>query len=358
VAEEADKPRDRAATAEARAAAARARAAVAAVARAAVVAAAAVVVAAGAGEDLMNKALSFALVVSVACSTTPAAAPENAQQRGFASPDEAANTLIDAVARWDVPELVAILGKDGENLVASNDTAGDRVRANAFVAKAREKHAVTRDANDGRAWLIVGNQDWPLPIPIVKSDDKWYFDAAAGHDEIVNRRIGENELDVITICSGYAEAQRAYAASTHDGATVHQYAQRLLSTPGKQDGLAWQNKDGSWGGPVAEVVAKAVEDGYLKRGEPFHGYYFKVLHGQGEAATLGKLDYVIEGAMVGGFALVAWPAEYGVTGVKTFIVSYDDVVYQKDLGPTTSTLAPMIDRYDPDASWKRTDDEW
>jgi len=335
-----------------------------AVAHAAVVGAEVVAVAAGdvagaGGGDVMNRAVGFASVValSVAC-TTPAVAPENSAQRGFASPDEAATTLIDAVARWDVPEVVAILGKDVEDLVASNDPAADRARANAFVARAREKHVVTRDPNDARAWLIVGNQDWPLPIPIVKSEGKWYFDGAAGRDEIVRRRIGENELDVIAICRGYAEAQQAYAATTHDGAPIHQYAQRLVSTPGKQDGLAWQKPDGSWEGPIGEIVAKGIDEGYAKRGAPFHGYYFRVLRGQGDAAKLGKLDYVINGAMLGGFALLAWPAEYGVTGVKTFIVSYDDLVYEKDLGAETAVRAPMIERYDPDGTWKRTDDDW
>jgi len=298
------------------------------------------------------------LVLPIACAT-PAAAPSNPDQRGFATTNEAADALVDAVARWDVPAIVGIVGKDGEDLVASADTAGDRARANAFVAKAREKRVIVSDpTNADYAWMTIGNQDWPVPIPLVQDHGKWYFDGAAGHDEILKRRIGENELDTLTILRGFAEAQQAYAAEPHDGATTRQYAQKLVSSPGKQDGLAWRNIDGTWGGPIGDTVAKGIEEGYAKRGAPFHGYYFKVLKGQGDAARLGKLDYVTDGAMIGGFALLAWPAEYGVTGVQTFIVSYDDVVYQKDIGPRTASLAPSIERYDPDASWKRTEDEW
>jgi hypothetical protein len=298
------------------------------------------------------------LVLSIACAQ-PAVSPQNADQRGFATAEAAADSLVDAVARWDTPAIIAIVGKEGEDLIASADVAGDRARANAFVEKAHEKRVIVPDpTNSDYAWMTIGNQDWPVPIPLVQDHGKWYFDGAAGRDEILKRRIGENELDTLTILRGYAEAQAAYAASQHDGATTKQYAQKLVSSPGKQDGLAWKNTDGTWAGPIGDIVAKGVEEGYAKRGAPFHGYYFKVLKGQGEAARLGKLDYVVDGAMIGGFALLAWPAEYRVTGVKTFIVSYDDVVYEKDLGPQTTTLAPAIDRYDPDASWQRTDDEW
>ena len=320
---------------------------------------AAVVEAAVADEDAM-KTRSFiaAVVVSIACAT-PAAAPSNHDQRGFATAKEAADAFVDAVARWDVPEILAIVGKEGEDLVASADAVGDRARANAFVARAREKRVIVADpTNSDYAWMTVGNQDWPLPIPLVQDHGKWYFDGAAGRDELLKRRIGENELDTLTVLRGYAEAQQAYAAELHDGAATPQYAQKLVSSPGKQDGLAWQNANGAWAGPIGETVAKGIAEGYAKRTEPFHGYYYKVLKGQGAAARLGKLDYVVEGAMIGGFALLAWPADYRVTGVQTFIVSYDDVVYQKDLGPTTATIAPSIERYDPDATWKRTDDEW
>jgi hypothetical protein len=278
---------------------------------------------------------------------------------GFATPKEAANALIQAAANYDVPALLKILGQDGEDLVESADTVADKNRAEKFVALAKEKTEVTTDPkNKSHATLTVGNNDWPLPIPIVMKNGKWYFDAKAGHDEILRRRIGTNELDSITVCRGYVEAQEEYALTIHDDSGVNQYAQKIVSTPGKHDGLAWQNPDGTWGGPVGEGVAKAISQGYTSQTEPFHGYYFKVLKGQGPSARLGQLDYVIDGAKIGGFALVAWPAEYLVTGVQTFIVSYDGVVYQKDLGPDTAKIASAMERYDPDKTWRETDDDW
>jgi hypothetical protein len=194
--------------------------------------------------------------------------------------------------------------------------------------------------------------------PIVKTGGKWQFDSKAGHEEVLNRRIGENELDAISISRGYVEAQKQYATQIHDNSGVNQYAQKIISTPGKHDGLAWKNPDGSWGGPVGHAVAEALQEGYSEKGGPFHGYYFKVLKGQGPAAKLGPLDYMIDGAMIGGFALVAWPAEYGVTGVQTFIVSYDGVVHQKDLGQKSTQIASAMDRYDPNRTWKATNDDW
>ncbi|HEY6374542.1 MAG TPA: DUF2950 family protein, partial [Edaphobacter sp.] len=171
-------------------------------------------------------------------------------------------------------------------------------------------------------------------------------------------RIGTNELDAITICRGYVEAQKDYAEQIHDDSGVNQYAQRIISTPGKQDGLAWKNPDGSWGGPVGEEIAKNLVEGDAAQGKPFHGYYFKVLKGQGPDAPLGKLDYMIEGAMIGGFALVAVPADYRVTGVKTFMVDYDGVVYQKDLGPDSLKIVQNMELYNPDKTWRPTSDNW
>jgi hypothetical protein len=231
--------------------------------------------------------------------------------------------------------------------------------AAAFAAKAREKNEIALDPkNSGRAILSVGNDEWPLPIPLVKKAGKWTFDTKAGRQEILFRRIGANELDAIQICRGYVEAQDEYAMEKHDNAEVSQYAQRIISTPGKHDGLAWQNPDGTWGGPVGEGVAKALEQGYTDRSQPYHGYYFKVLKGQGPSAPLGKMDFMVEGAMIGGFALAAAPADYRVTGVKTFIVSYEGTVYEKDLGPNTLKIFRNLELYDPDKTWKRTNDNW
>lgn len=279
----------------------------------------------------------------------------SAAGRGFDTADDAAKALVDAAEKYDVPELLAILGPGAEDLVSS-DPVGDKERAQNFAREAREKQSVTMYAKRTRAELTVGEDAWPLPIPIVNRKGKWYFDARAGRQEILYRRIGENELDAIQVCRGFVEAEQDYSEEKHDGSQLNQYAQRIISTPGKHDGLAWQNSDGSWGGPVGEKVAEAVQQGYAA-GQPYHGYYFKVLNGQGPAAPLGTLDFLVNGAMIGGFALVATPAQYRVTGVKTFIVSHDGIVYQKDLGPTGLDTFKQMQRYNPDKSWERTDDD-
>ncbi len=190
-----------------------------------------------------------------------------------------------------------------------------------------------------------------MPIPAVEKDGAWRFDPGMAREEILNRRIGANELDAIEVCRGFVEAQHEYAMTKHDKAPVNQYAQRIISTPGKHDGLAWKGEDGSWQGPVGEGIARAIAEGYSERLDPYHGYYFKVLKGQGPHAALGELDFVVKGYMIGGFALVAAPAEYEVTGVKTFIVSHDGIVYEKDLGPTTLEQFRAMERFDPDESW-------
>lgn len=289
-------------------------------------------------------------------STSSAAAPE--KQRGFATPQAAAEALINAAESYNVPALLEIFGPEGKELVASADPVRDKSRGREFVAMARQKNSVT--VNGSRATLLVGNEDWPVPVPIVKKSGKWYFDTKAGRQEILYRRIGANELDAIQICRGYVEAQKQYASTVHDDSGIHQYAQRLISTPGKQDGLFWNDPDGSAGGPISKPIAHAIQEGYSTSStspSPFHGYIFKVLKGQGPAAPLGQLDFVIKGAMIGGFALVAVPAQYRVTGVKTFIVSHDGIVYQKDLGPDSLKIVQQMDRYNPDKSWRVTNDE-
>jgi hypothetical protein len=197
----------------------------------------------------------------------------------------------------------------------------------------------------------VGNEDWPFPVPLVRHGDKWSFDAKAGRQELLYRRIGANELDAIQICHGYVEAQHNYALQKREGYDVNQYAQRIISTPGTQDGLAWQNPDGNWGGPIGEKIAQAIEQGYTSRSEPYHGYFFKILKGQGPAAPLGQMEFVVKGIMIGGFALVAAPAQYGVTGVRSFIVSQDGVVYDKDLGPKSLEEFQKMGLFNPDKSW-------
>jgi hypothetical protein len=280
------------------------------------------------------------------------------QQKTFDTAQQAADAMILAVKNDDVTALLEIFGPAGKDFVSTGDDVQDKNSRAAFAALAKEKMSVEIDPrHPNRAILSVGDEEWPTPVPIVKQAGKWHFDSQAGRTEILDRRIGANELDAITICRGYAEAQKEYASEIHDDSGVNQYAQRIISTPGKHDGLAWQNADGTEGGPIAEGVAKALEEGYSSKSGPYHGYYFKTLTGQGPAAPLGQLNYVVEGVMIGGFALVAWPAEYQVTGVQTFLVSYDGIVYQKDLGPDTAKTAAGMTLYNPDKTWHRTDDE-
>jgi len=286
---------------------------------------------------------------------TPAAAAASAtagKPERFATPEQAADALIEAAERFDVAALSRIFGRGQQNVVLSGEAGRDRERAAAFAAQAHEKHEISLSPlNPGRAFLLVGAQDWPFPVPIVKRGGQWSFDASAGRVEMLNRRIGSNELDAIQICRGYVEAQYAYAYEKRQGYDVNQYAQRIISTPGTQDGLAWRNPDGSWGGPVGEPIARAIAQGYSSKSEPYHGYFFKVLKGQGAAAPHGASDFVVEGVMIGGFALVAAPAKYGETGVKTFIVSQDAVVYEKDFGPTTLEQFKKMKLFNPDKSW-------
>ena len=310
--------------------------------------------------------LMFALfftpaVFAHAASESKPRAPENPRpaQKTFGTPKQAADALIQAAEGFDVPALKEILGPDGDDLVSSGDPVRDKNIAVAFAAEAHERNSITADPkNANRAVLVTGNEEWPLPIPIVKRNGSWVFDTRAGREEILFRRIGANELDAIQVCRGYVEAQEEYALEKHDDAEVNQYAQRIVSTPGKHDGLAWQNPDGSWGGPVGEHIAEALEQGYTDRSQPYHGYYFKILRGQGPAAPLGEMGFVVEGVMIGGFGLAAAPANYRVTGVKTFIVSYEGIVYEKDLGPDTLNIFENMELYNPNKTWHRTDDNW
>jgi hypothetical protein len=284
--------------------------------------------------------------------------PAPSAQTAFDTPESAAQALIQAAGSYDVPTLLKILGADAQDLVSSEDSVGDKERASEFARLGQEKHSIAiSPKNPGRAELSVGNDDWPLPIPIVRRSGKWFYDTKAGRQEILFRRIGENELDVIETCRLFVDAQKEYAQEKHDGSPITQYAQRVISTAGKQDGLAWQNADGTWAGPLGEEVAKAITQGYNVSDPPYEGYHFKVLKGQGPAAPLGQIDFMVEGVMIGGFALAAAPAQYGVTGIQTFIVSHDGVVYQKDLGPGTQAAFSSMERYNPDKTWKRAEDE-
>lgn len=286
-------------------------------------------------------------------------APAKAEQTRFDTPQQAADALVQVAANLDVAAAKEILGPDSADLISSEDPVTDKNEAQAFAAKAKEKLSIEIDKSDpSRATISVGNDASPFPIPLVKAEGKWAFATKLGREELVKRRIGANELNAITICRGFVEAQREYAAEKHDDSKVNQYAQNIISNPGKHDGLAWQNPDGTWGGPVGPEVAKALQNGYsAKPDTAYHGYYFKVLKGQGSSAPMGQIDFVIGGAMIGGFALAAAPAEYRVTGVKTFIVGAAGKVYEKDLGKDTLTTFQAMDRFNPDETWQETTDD-
>jgi hypothetical protein len=286
------------------------------------------------------------------------AAQTAAPAKAFDTPQQAADAAVKAAAENDVPALEALFGADGKFIVPSGDPVQDKNDLARFVEKAHQKMEISFDEGDPkRAVLVVGEDEWPMPVPIVEKGGKWRFDAKQGKEEILARRIGGNELDAIALLRGYVEAQEDYAAELHDGATMHQYAQKAISTPGKQDGLSWKHEDGSWGGPIGDEVAQALAAGYTSRLEPYNGYYFRTLTAQGPDAPLGARDYVVKGMMIGGFAAIAWPVTYGVTGVQTFQVNNDGLVYQKDLGPETGKIAPTIKRYNPDKTWLVTEDE-
>lgn len=296
------------------------------------------------------------LLAFAALGLAPAAfGATTAGAKAFDTPKQAADALVAGAEKQDVPALLAIFGPDGKALVDSGDEVQDRNDRAKFAELAKEKLEVVTDPKDkNRATLVVGKEDWPFPVPLVQKNGKWSFAAKAGLREVVDRRVGSNELDAIEICHGYVEAQKEYAEEDRDGNGIREYAQRVISTEGKRDGLAWKNPDGTPGGPIGEKVAAAIAQGYKDKTKPYHGYYFRVLKRQGPAAPGGAIDYVIDGKMIGGFALVAWPAAYRISGVKTFMVSYGGIVYEKDLGPDTSKVASRIESFNPDKTWKAT----
>jgi hypothetical protein len=311
--------------------------------------------------SIITFAIAFVCLLCTAVISAQPAATQTSNSaippKTFATAEEAANALIDAAEKFDVNDLEQIFGSEGKDLIFTSEPPRDREIAKTFAELGREKKSISVDPkNKNHAFLLIGKEDWPFSIPLARKNGKWFFDSASGRQELTLRRIGGNELDAIQVCIGFVESQDEYALAKHEGSIVNQYAQRIISTPGKQDGLAWQNADGTWGGPIGENAAKAIEKGYTE-GLPYHGYYFKVLKGQGPAAPLGEMDYVVNGAMIGGFALVAAPAEYAVTGIKTFMVSNDGVVYEKDFGPKTLEEFKKMELFNPDETWNPVEDE-
>ena len=279
-------------------------------------------------------------------------------QQTFGTPQEAAQAVIDAAEHNDSAAMLKIFGPGGKDIVESGDPEQDKAGRADFARAAHEKLKVEEDpTNPDRATLSIGSEDWPFPVPLVRRDGKWHFDTAAGRMQIVAHRIGENEVNAVEICRAYVEAQMEYAAQDQAKDGVLQYAQKIVSSPGKRDGLYWEGASETLVPKefAAAAEANAAEGG--KKLDRFHGYYFRILKAQGPDAPGGAFDYVVKGKMIGGFAMVAYPAEYAVSGVKTFIVSHRGVVYEKDLGPTTATLARQLTRFNPDKSWKEVEKE-
>ena len=300
---------------------------------------------------------ALALALAGVCALPALAANPPAAPRAFDTPQQAAEALVKAAEAGDMAAVDAIFGAEGKGIVSSGDAVSDKNDLAKFAEHARQKMNVTFDVDDPKiAIVVVGNEDWPMPVPIVQKNGKWRYDAKKGREELLARRIGGNELDAIALLRGYVDAQKEYAMELHDGSGLRQYAQHWLSTPGKQDGLSWYDADGKPAGPMGDEIAKALAAGYTDKAQPYNGYHFRTLTAQGPSARLGARDYVVKGAMIGGFAAIAWPANYGVTGVQTFIVNNDGVVYQKDMGDDTAKIAPTIKTFDPDKTWTVTDD--
>jgi len=276
-------------------------------------------------------------------------------QRVFASPPEALATVVEALRAGDQGSLRAILGPESEEILSSGDPVSDKADRDRFLKAYGEKVDLVARGND-RVEVVLGDDNWPFPIPIVQQGKGWFFDTEAGKEEILNRRIGRNELDTIAVCQGYVEAQREYASADREQDGIIQYAQKIISDPGRRDGLYWQVAEGEVPSPLGPFMARAAAEGYKKGDKPipFHGYYYRILKGQGRKAPGGAYSYVINGHMIAGFALVAWPAEYGVSGVMTFVVNQNGIVYEKDLGPKTAKTAQTMTRYNPDRTWKRS----
>ncbi len=272
-------------------------------------------------------------------------------QKSFGSPEEAAQALIDAAGKNDTVALLQIFGPGGKDIVESGDAAADKAGRADFVSLAHQKMRVELDPDKDRATLIVGPEDWPMPVPIVHDKDRWRFDSATGRVEVLARRVGRNELTTLDVCRGYVEAQMEYASRDRTSGGVLQYAQKMVSSPGKKDGLYWEGEPDNLV-PKAFADASAAMSPEGKKPVPYHGYYYRILTAQGPDADGGAADYVVKGKMIGGFALVAYPAEYGVSGIKTFIVNHGGKVYEKDLGANTAALARQMTRFNPDKSWK------
>jgi Protein of unknown function (DUF2950) len=299
--------------------------------------------------------LAFALVVFVVTvgSVQVALGAAAAKQKTFSSPEEGIKALIDATKKNDMKEILQILGPEAKPFLETGDPVSDRETRERFVKSYEESNKLVK-SGDTKAVLEVGKDAWPLPIPLVKENAGWRFDTQEGKEEIVNRRIGRNELDVIQVCLAVVDAEREYYQRDPDGDKLLQYAQKFISTKGKRDGLYWETKPNEQPSPLGPLVARARGEGYKGadgKPIPYHGYYYKILTGQGKDAPDGAYDYLVRGKMMGGFGMVAYPAQYGSSGIMTFIVNHDGVVYQKDLGAKTASVAQSMTKFNPDKTW-------
>jgi hypothetical protein len=289
------------------------------------------------------------MVLTLAGITADAAS----KQKGFASPEEAVKAAIAAVKSNNDKEVLSIFGTEAKEVMFSGDPVSDKQRRERFLSAYDQKNSLAKEGD--RMVLVVGENDWPFPVPLVKQGDQWIFDTKAGKEEILNRRIGQNELSTIQTMLAIVDAQREYAMKDRDNDVLLEYAQKFMSDAGKKNGLFWKTKEGEEPSPLGELAAEARAEGYTRKDKPvpYHGYYYRILTTQGPNAPGGAYDYLVKGSMIGGFAVVAYPAEYGNSGVMTFTVNHDGVVYQKDLGRNTAATAKAMKKFDPDKSWKK-----
>lgn len=300
--------------------------------------------------------LALAVLLAWAGTSLPAIAADTEQQT-FASPQQAVDALVAALRAGTAQQLLHIFGPQGDKLVHSGDPIADKAARDKFVTAYGKAHKIVMDTTD-KAVLVIGERAWPFPIPVVKQGDVWHFDTRAGEEEILDRRIGRNELNAIEVCRAYVDAQHEYASKDRNGDGLLEYASRFRSSPGKHDGLYWPVSGSEQASPLGPLMASAQAEGYgaphaaAHKREPYHGYYYRILTRQGKNAPGGAYDYVVRGHMIGGFALVAFPAQYGASGVMTFLVNQDGVVYQKDLGPDTTAIARRMTEFNPDETWK------
>jgi len=303
-------------------------------------------------------AISLVAPLAQAADPAPASARPRVVQSTFASPEEAAKALADAMRSDERKEIWRVLGPGASKLIRSGDPVQDNDAREAFVA-AYDKSVKFERSGEAKATLLVGPDDFPFPYPLVMKDGRWQFDAKQGDEQVLDRRIGHNELAAINVCLAYVDAQREYAELSQSGNGLLEYAQKLESTPGKHDGLYWKTGEGEAPSPLGRLAATARGQGYGRAGggEPYHGYFYKILTGQGKDAPGGAYDYIVNGKMIGGFGMVAYPARWGNSGVMTFICNHDGVVYEKNFGRDTQAIASKMTVFNPDATWAKSKDQ-